>query len=229
MTTRRRILVGAGSFADARAALRLAREALGQPGAEIGGMLVEEAVLSDLPRTAGQRVVTITGGLIETPSHIEARAALERDARAFAQALSEFAGLAAPLARGRGDLALSIWEAAEGWDVVVVGQRTIHALPGRVVLIAPPAGAGSGAATLAADLARSLGCATVTLGLGAGEAEGGEWFAAEEALLARLARISCAAVVLDRAAGPFHGADEVRRLLAAAQCPVVVLAGPPAP
>lgn len=50
-----------------------------------------------------------------------------------------------------------------------------------------------------------------------------QWFPTESELLARISRMNAAAVVLDLQAGPFHSHDQLRQLLAAARCPVLVL------
>ena len=220
----RRILIGAASYADARAALRLAQHMAAQSRAVLGGLLVEEELLADLPRLARQRVVTATGGLRDVPTAQQFARMIERDAKAFQAALSELATAAGPLEQRRGELTVSVWEAAQEWDVLVYGQRETHGLRGQVVLIAPPAGTHSDAGALAEDLARSTGTAPIALGLApdAGE-RADETFATEAALLGRIERLNCAAVVLDRAVGPFHSVEQMRALLAAARCPVVIV------
>ncbi len=226
----RRILIGAGTYADARVAIRLTRQIAARSAAVVGGILVEETAWADLPRLKLQRVVTSGGQLVAPPSARQARRMFERDARAFEDELSGLAQTAGPLARRRGELAETVWAAAAGWDVLVLGYRAMQPLPGRVVLIQPPGEGAPEAAALADRLARGLGTSTITLGLGSPRADlPGERLPTEDALFDRLSRISCAAVVLDRAAGPFHTLDQLRRLLASARCPVVLLGAPPAP
>lgn len=222
MTPIGRILVGAGSFADARAALALMRDLVRRSGAQIGGLLVEETTFAEVPRLGRQRIVTHSGAMIAAPTPRQVRAMIERDARAFEAALAEFAGVTRPLARGQGDLALSAWEASQGWDAVVLGQRALHALPGRIVLIAPPGDATSDAPAFAAEIAGANRRALFSLEI----AEGVDATTAKSVLLDRIARINCTAVVLDRTAGPLRDVDTIRRLLSVARCPVFVLGRP---
>lgn len=220
----RRILIGAASYADARAALRLARRMVAQSHAVVGGLLVEEEILSGLPRLGRQRVVTVSGALREVPTAGQVAQMIESDAKAFQAALSELAMTAGPLERRRGELTVSVWDAAQGWDVLVFGQRDTHRPHGRIVLIAPPAGTVSDATAFAEDLAQATGTTTIALGLDPDMGERAhETYATETALLARLERLNCAAVVLDRATGPFRTVEQLREILAAARCPVVLV------
>lgn len=220
----RRILIGAASYADARVALRLARRITARSHMVVGGLLVEEEILKNLPRLAGQRIVTATGALRDVPTAQQVARMIERDAKAFQTALSEFAMAAAPLERRRGELAVSVWDAAREWDVLVFGQRAIHGVRGRIVLIAPPAGNVSNAAALAEDLARATGTTILSFGLGPETGDRvDETFPTDAAMFARMERLDCAAVVLDRAAGPIHTVGQLRELLVAARCPVVLV------
>lgn len=220
----RRILIGAASFADARAALRLARHLVAQSQTEVAGLLVEETSIEGLPRLARQRVVTSSGALRDVPTAREAARMIEGDIKAFRAALAELPGPPGPVERRRGDLTVATWEVAHRWDILVCGQRETHRLPGRIILIAPPAGAAPDAAELAQDLARAAGSTTVTLGLAPNQGPGAEEiYPDERALFDRIGRLNCAAVVLDRAAGPIRRPDQLRALLAAAHCPVVLV------
>ena len=227
MRSPRRILIGAASYADARAALRLARRMAAQSQAVVGGLLVEEEFLRLLPRLGRQRVVTASGALRDVPTGEQVARMIEHDAKAFQAALSELAKSAGPLERRRGELTVAAWDAARGWDVLVYGQRETHGLSGRIVLIAPPAGAHSDAPPLAEDLAREMGTTSITLGLSPDASDRvDEVYPSEAALLGRIGRLNCAAVVLDRAGGPIHSVEQLRELLAAARCPVVLVGQP---
>ncbi len=224
----RRILIGAGSFADARAALRLAERLAGDLAAELGGMLVEEAILYEIADLPKPRVITSSGTMIVAPSRARLRTLVEGDARAFRETLSALARSRKwSFERRRGELISGLCQAARGWDLLLLGHRETQRLPGRVVLIAPPEGAGEAAAGLAGDLAAALRTDVVALRLGpeqpGGTAQGSEHLGGEDALLARIGRIHAAAVVLDLSAGPLRTYDQLRRLHAAARCPLVVL------
>lgn len=225
----RRILVGAVSFADARPALELMNQLAARTRFVVGGLLVEEPIFGDLPRLARQRVVSPGGTLLATPTVEQARRMMESDARDFARALAALSHDGEPLQRRQGELALAMWEAAAGWDALVLGHRMLHGLRGRVVLIAPPTGAGSAAPAQAEALASALHTSVAVLALGDEPADlPAEHFTSQEALLHRVARMHCAAIVLDRTAGPITTVDQLRALTAAARCPVVVLGEAPA-
>lgn len=228
-TTPLRILVGAASFADARTALNLARHLARRAPAEIGGLLVEDILLGELPRLGRQRIVSASGTLQALPDARQIARMVERDAKDFAAALAGFAAATHPLERRQGDLTVSVMERAKGWDILVFGQRETHALRGRVVLIAPPAGPAPQVAELAREIARATGTTILSLGLAQDGHDGADETCANiSALVARIGRLNCSAVVLDARAGPIRDVDTLRALLAAAHCPVVVVGGPPA-
>jgi len=213
-----RILIGAASYADARAALHLTRLLAAQSRAVVSGLLVEETTLIDLPRLGRQRVVTASGALHDVPTPEQVQRMIERDAAAFQAALSDLAGAASTVERRRGKLVDLMWEAAQAWDVLLFGHRETHAVPGRVVLISAPAGVASDAADLAEDLARAAGTTTVALDPPPESDATGV-----AALLERLGRINCTAVVLDRSAGSIASADLLSDVLSAARCPIVLV------
>lgn len=228
-----RIMVGAGSFADAREALVLLDRLDGHRGGEIGGVLVEETICTETAGMPGQRVVTAAGVMTVAPSANQLRRQFENDARAFRDMLSAIAGHRKwSFEHRQGELLGLLREAAGDWDMLLVGHRKTHRLPGRVILIGPPEGAGSRASGFAGDLARVLGTDVHRLSLLAegqtppGEIAGTERFTSEEALLDRLGRIPAAALVLDLTAGAPVGHDRLQALIAAARCPTFVL-GPP--
>lgn len=225
-----RILIGAASFADARTALMLARQIAARAPARIGGLLVEEVRLADLPRLGRQRIVTSRGALRDVPTAGQIARLIERDAHAFATALAELAMAAGPLQRRQGELTVSLMEVETAWDVLVFGHRETHGLRGRVVLIVPPAGGSRQAADLAEEIARAEGTTLVALGLARDDAGGAdETFADEAGIIARIGRLNCTAIVLDGRAGPIRDVDAVRAVLAAAHCPVVLVGRPPLP
>lgn len=233
-----RVLVGAGSFADAEAALQLIDRLDRRRLSELGGLLLEEMLLADLASLPAQRVVTPGGTLKGAPSRRQLGALFEREAAAFRAALSRVAKSRKwAFERRQGELIGGLYEAAHGWDMLFVGHCATHRFPGQVVLIAPPPEASRRAAELAGDLASVLGRGLRVLSLAPKQAATGahpaaepEYFENTAALLARLSRLPAAALVVDLAAGPFHGAEGLRQLHEAARCPVVVLgAGENAP
>lgn len=222
----RRILIGAGSFADARAALLLAERLGGMSAAEVGGLLMEEVILSEIADLPRQRVITSSGRLIIAPSQRQIRTLIESDAKAFQSMLS---GLARTkkcfFERRRGELISGLCDAAKDWDMLLLGHRDIHRLTGHVVLIAPPPNTSRASVNVAKELALALQTETTSVSFGeaAEKAHAEEYFSTEDALMTRVGRIHASAVVLDLSAGPLRTYDQLRRLLAAARCPIVVL------
>lgn len=226
--TYQRILIAAGTYADAEPALRLAGRLIADSAEELGGLLIEDTLLGELAALPRQRVVTVAGNLVEAPSQERFRSLLESDARAFRDSLSALAQSRKWFFdRQSGELVSLIFAAAGLKDMLILGHRTTHRVPGRVVLVVPPAEAVHDALHLAEALARAFGTETVALSLPGSDASGAlpelEQLPDEAALLARIGQIHASAVILDLSAGPLHEADQLRAVLATARCPVVVL------
>lgn len=230
--TRRRILIGAGCFADADAAIRLVDRIVATLPAELGGVFVDEDLMADLVRWPGQRIVTSAGSLMVPPSGAEIRTLMESDARAFRNKLAAIArarSLKWSFERRGGDLIRRAFEAATGWDILLLGHREMHRRPGQVVVatVDPPGSERAG--NLAGELAQALKTEVLALSIPmarhGSEVPGPYRIAVEDtsALFARLGRINAAAVVIDLAASPVQTEDQLRQLLEAARCPVVVL------
>lgn len=222
----RRILIGAGSFADAQAAFPLVERLAENLTAELGGILVEETILSEIAGLPKQRIVTSSGSLVVAPTPRQFRTLLESDAKAFRRALSTLARTRKwSFERRRGELISGLCEAARGWDLLLLGHRATCRQAGRVVLIAPPKSATQEVARLAETLGRRLGTGVRALDLGAQDLRTGntEPIRSEGELLARIGRMHASAVFLDLSAGPLRTYDQLRSLLAAARCPVAVL------
>ncbi|MDU8925759.1 hypothetical protein RXV86_00015 [Alisedimentitalea sp. MJ-SS2] len=222
------MLIGAGCFADAQAALQLAERIAGILAGDLGGLLVEETIVTEVVDLPGQRVVTSSGTLVVAPSPQQVRTLIESDARAFRDTLSGLAQSKAckwSFERRHGDLIGGGCAAAVGWDILLLGHRGTHRQDGKVVLIAPPTVAQQSAVELAKDLAEALHVDLIVVSLGAVETavQQREPFASEADLLAHINRTNASAVVLDLAAGPLHTHDQLRHLLAVARCPVLVL------
>lgn len=225
-----RLLVGAGSFVDAKAALRLVEHFVARRVAELGGVFLEEVSLTEIADLRSQRVVTPGGMLKGPPSQQQWLQLFERDAKAFRDLLSQVAQSRKwGFERRRGDLIGGLCEAAEGWDMLCVGQSAPYRSTGPVILIAAPQEASRLSADLAEELAAALDRNLLALSL----SSNGEpfeptrpneiHFADVEQLLARVARLPAAALVVDLGAGPFHDAADLRRLYTVARCPLLVL------
>ena len=226
----RRILIGAASFADAKAAFQLVEGLTKELATELGGLLVEETILTEIVDLPKQRVITSTGSMIVAPSRKQIKKLAEWDAKAFRETLSKLADDRRwSFERRRGELVSGLCEVAKGRDLLLFGYRPAHGLTGRVVLVAPDMESAPDAVHLASELARALGAGSVALTMNPAGLETAaielkqERFDSEQALLERIARSHASVVVMDMTVGPLRSFDQLRQLLASARCPVVVL------
>jgi len=233
MTRALRVLVGAGSFADAETALRIARHLVARGAGSLGGLLVEEEALAALCSLPHQRVISMTGAILAAPTPARMRAIINADARAFRQMLED---LSAPSGSGSsfevetGDLVVTTIASAQGWDVLVLGHSEVHRRAGRVIHLTGPDGNKEGPGEMAEGLARVLNTGLDIYRVSPDHTDtrmtsSGRSFRFDtlETALAGLARTNTQAVVTDLASGPVRSPAELRRLLEAARCPVVVL------
>lgn len=227
-----RLLIGAGSYADAHGAVGLAELVADIVDGDLGGLFVEETVVTELVALPGQRVVTSSGTLVVAPSQQQVRTLLESDAVAFRDMLSGLARAKTrkwSFERRHGELISNLCKAANGWDILLLGYRETHRHAGRLVLIAPPEAAPQVSVDLATTLAEASKTGLLELCFGQDNWKRDlpgvqfENFETETAMLARLSRINASAVVLDLSAGPLRTEDQLRHLLAVARCPVLVL------
>ena len=214
---RTRLLLGAGSFSDAESALKLV-ELLGERmAADLRGLFIEAPVGA----LTSRHVISMTGQLIETPTAEDAARATNRDARAFRRRLSLLAQSRTvewSFEQRSGDVATCLCETAQDWDIALMGSGPLHHAPGRVVCIAP---ASAQAQELAQALAGVLGVDLLSLSLS--QDEGDERFTSQTGLLARLNRLNAAALVADWGMPPLSNEKDLRDLITAARCPVLLL------
>lgn len=227
-----RILIGAGCFADAEAAMRLVERILASYPAELGGILIEEDVMTNIVQLPGQRVVTSGGSLMIPPSARQIQTLAESDARAFREKLATIARARSTnwiFERRGGDLIHGLFEAAKGWDILLLGYREMHKRHGQIVVVTTASRGSPRANKLAGELAQVLETGVLVLSLSTENEETNlpdPSRIAEESepkLLAQLSRINASAVVIDLEASPLQTEDQLRQLLEAARCPVVVL------
>lgn len=210
----RQVLIAAMSRADAEAALLVAQSVLEWAPATPTGLVVE-AAMADLVMSARQQLVTTGGALRPVPSRDHARRMADSEARTLEGHLAR-APLpsSAPWSFGfaTGDLISRACEIIVDEDILILAQRPILRGRGPVLL----AGEHSETAqALAEALARRI-AATVTE-----YPTGPEQSAAD--ILSRIDRCHAAVVVVDLTTGPLDSEGDLRRLFAAARCPVIVL------
>jgi hypothetical protein len=206
-----RVLIGAESFADAQQALRLVDRLGDAMIATLAGLMVEDDRLAMLPRMARQRLVTPGGALADPPDPRGTARWRDSDAAAFR-------GLLATVARQRdwtfdrapGGIAAVAAHLAE-YDMVVLGCRAMHRLPGQVVLISGPGAATEAASLLVNTLASALRTGVTEI------AGSGTRLPAD-----RLARMAAAAVVIDLGSECWPDPAALEELVAAARCPVLL-------
>lgn len=212
----RRILVGAGSYADARAALAILDRLSDFGITDIGGLFLEDSGMMEAAASRMSALVSPRGTIRGAPSHQALRLMWQSDARAFRERLMQLAARRAlrwSFERQPGEPVAGLCGAAQSWDWLLIGHLPSGAHAGRVVGIAPAREGGDGVAQLTEALAHSLRSGAVLIPDSTSEAE----------ILARLEHLHAAAVVVDAASGPFRTAAQIRALLAAARCPVLVL------
>ncbi len=212
----KRILVGAGSFADARAALAILDRLAGFGISDIGGLFLEDTGVMEATASRMSGLVSPRGTIRVVPSRQHLRLMWQSDARAFRDRLMQLAARRAlrwSFERLPGDPVAGLCGAAQSWDWLLIGHPPSGVHTGKVVGIAHAEEGGDGVGQLAEGLAQSLRTGVELIPDSRPEAE----------ILARLERVHAAAVVVDAAGGPFRTAAQIRALLSAARCPVLVL------
>ena len=226
--TRTRIMIGASSFADASAALRLIERVITEVRLNLGGLLVEEAVWETVCDLPNQRVISASGQFIVAPTRAQVSTLIDADARAFRSSLAKLAALVdAPwtFQRDVGDLIQTSLETAVASDILVFAHRHIHPVAGKIVLLSSATAVTQNAAAMSQMLARQLQANHVALIVGehkAAHPDQSEHFETLEDALSRLARINAQAVFLDFAHGPIQTPEQLRHLLDVARCPAFV-------
>ncbi|MFK7838420.1 MAG: hypothetical protein AB8B60_19600 [Sulfitobacter sp.] len=227
-----RILIGASSFADAAAALRIVEHLPATYRAALGGVFVEETHMLATCRLPNRRVVTNSGMTLLAPNPAQIRTVLHAEARAFRQSLKDAGADEARedlFVRQEGELVHTALRVAEGWDILVVGYRPVHAMRGRIILLRG-AGPPSDQMRLASQsLAQqhSTQCLSFrfdpdTPADTAMPASPNQTFPSLDAVLHALARTNAHAVLVDLQDGPIQTPDDLARVLEAARCPLIV-------
>jgi hypothetical protein len=228
----RRILIAAECFADAEAALRLFDQGLAASSTELGGLLADNDLWENFTRYPKQSVVTLEGVMMEPPSGQKLHALRAGDARAFQKKLAAVAHAKSvkwSFERRSGELIQCVRQVANAWDILLLGYRTLHKRPGKVVLIGTGAQTEDRAQQVADDLAHVLHTSVLVLSLSMPAAKSDPQgmlritVDTEQQMLTQLSRINAASVVVDMSFGPLRTLDQLRQTLDAARCPVVVL------
>ncbi len=228
----RRILVGAGSFVDATAALRLAERLAADLSAALGGVLVEEVSTLAICELPNQRIVLVSGDVMRAPDRLQVRTLMQADARAFERCIRRQAtmtGAECIFVQEVGDLVRTALRAAVGWDILVIGYRQVHAIPGKLILLQGDQAPSEGMTRAARVLTQWRAAEQVVFSVGRGGAQtadatppGRYHFETLDAAMTALARTNAQAVLVDLARGPLRGLDDLARLLEVSRCPLIV-------
>ena len=227
-----RILVGASSFADAAAALRLVDRLAIALRAGLGGILIEEENTLAICQIQDKRIILLNGTTMIAPSRSQVRTLLDADARAFRQWLARTAkttGTDWVFAQEAGDLVNTALRTAAGWDILVIGHRPIHAIKGKIVLLETSKSCSAEMGEAARLLSRQFSADLVVFSVNHDEAAedsiqntGRFQFATLEEAMHALARTNAQAVLVDLSRGSFRTADDLSRLLEVSRCPLIV-------
>ncbi|MGA9254013.1 MAG: hypothetical protein WBV71_16365 [Roseobacter sp.] len=224
-----RILVGAGSFTDAAAALRIIEGFPSSLFSGLGGLFIEETDMFTACQMPHQQVVLPSGIRTLAPTVAQIKLLLRADARAFERAVSKTAQTANAgwaFAEDRGDLIATSLRAAKGWDVLLMGYRRVHPKTGKVVVLKDENTSGDTMDTVADRLSDKFSADRVALSVApltkTAQSTRCRRFETLDDCLHAIARMNSLVVLLDLDQGPVHSASDLARVIGAARCPVMV-------
>tara|TARA_R110002074_G_scaffold103372_2_gene223116 strand:+ start:2790 stop:3587 length:798 start_codon:yes stop_codon:yes gene_type:complete len=228
-----RILVGASSFADAATALHIAGRVAQDTVTSLGGLLVDDEDTRVACAIPNQRIISASGAVLMTPSQAQIHTLMNAEARAFRQLLQKIAdppALEWSFDRQMGDLISTAMRAASGWDALIFGYRSSHPFIGKVVVFAPPVKDAGGLLSLSQRLAQQLRTDLVAFNVGAAAPPPSGHdrpfdlaFETPEQAIAALDKINAQVVLIDLSRSPIRSPEQLRNLVRASRCPVVVL------
>lgn len=227
-----KILVGAGSFVDAETAVRIAERLAIDLSAGLGGVLVEETNMLAICELPNQRVILASGATVQAPDRMQFQTLMHADARAFQKSLArsaQTAGAEWVFVRDTGDLVGTSLRVAMGWDILVIGYRKVHTIPGKIILLQGGAAPSEDMKKAARVLTQRLSADLLVFTVGRDRQDPPDapppvpqHFETLHAAMAVLARTNAQAVLVDLAQGPIRDPDVLARLLEVSRCPLVV-------
>lgn len=226
-----RILIGAGSFSDAAAALQIV-EGLPRPlFSGLGGLFIEEPDVFTTCQMPHQQIVSPSGIRTLAPKVSDIKLLLRADARAFERAVlraAQTVGAGCAFAEEQGDLIATSLRAAKGWDVLLIGYRRVHPKRGKVVVIKNARPLDETIDTVSSSLSHTFSTERIILSVApqretakAAQSISSRQFDSVGDCARALARINCLVVLLDLAQGPVSNTPDFSRILDAARCPVM--------
>ncbi len=212
----RRLVIASESLGGAEAALVLARKILELSPANLTGIIVapeENAVWAG----HDQSLVSSSGAAFRMPPHGRLLRFAEKDVAALGARISSLArdmNAESDCALSAGELVSVACMSVRGDDILFLGQRPLFKSQSRVLVLGTERGVSEASRRLGETLA---GAMASTLTVLAEETE-----MAQEDLAVQIERQHVGAVVLELGR-PVDNEDSLRRIFAAARCPVVVL------
>lgn len=225
---RKRVLIGAGSFAEAEGALRLVEAIARLHAAELHGLLLSELATQEMAQAFGGRVVSLSGHIRAAPTGEQIRHLSRGEERAFRQALARLAearGASWSFESRTGELSRTVSETFAQWDFFVVARQRRRMSAGRVVLLHALGGRVRGEGRRLAELLGGAHSRVVELALPDAGAPAGEAAEAGTAApqSAAIGQGDAALLILDLAGARRIDEGWLRRILDAARCPVLIL------
>lgn len=227
-----RILIGAGSFTDAAAALRIVQGLPDPLFSGLGGLLVEEPEVFTACRIPHQQVVLPSGLRTMAPTVPQIKLMLRADARAFQRAVSQVAKTANAkwaFAEGTGDLIATSLRATKGWDVLLMGYRRVHRSIGKVVVIKHATTKDDKMDIVSQSLSYEFSTGRAVFSVRppteatrAPQSSVSCSFDTFDDCLRAIARTNSLVVLLDLDQGPVSNPADLARVMDAARCPVMV-------
>ena len=213
---KRKLVIAAESLGGAEAALAFCSAVLDWTPAKPTGLIIEPDD-SNLWTNSGQ-IVSATGAVLTIPPFERLRRVAKSDAKALDARLASLAiayDTEWTCEAIDGELVTQACASIADDDILLLGQRPITPRPGKVLLLEPNDEPSEASIGLAGALAQASATSISLMR----QQEGSD----KDDLVARVDQSYVGAVVVDLDAGPIHGESDLRRLFAAARCPVAVL------
>jgi hypothetical protein len=220
----RRVLVVAGCYADAEAAIPLAVRLATLARAEVTGVLAEDPMAFELPDHA---VALGRGGAMKIDPE-RMLAAFGADARAFEARLGRAArqeSLGWRFLRERGAVPEVLERLAQREDVALLGYRRALRLRGPIVTLGRGIGGDAETVSLAQTLARALVVPLMVLRIGGRpgpETHSAIMVSDAQAALQALDTLAPTALIVDAGLAEFATGPALRALIETARCPVLL-------
>ncbi len=216
--TERHLLIAGTNLPDVDAALAVARLILERLPAAPAGLLVETD-FAELVIGTRQRLIAVSGQLRAVPSSEAWKRTAGRDAQALKRRIAALAAERSAAWQSEvatGDLVACACGAVVGEDILLLCQRPLLRFGGQVLVLGAARRPDS-EPVLALGRALAQASGTTVFEIDPGQKAG------LAGVLDQVDRRSASTILLDLSQTPQLSEDDLRRLVAAARCPVVVI------